>query len=75
MPAIADRNSSPFKEIGAAVKSDKSVNIARSNGCCTPQKRRLRSDSVAPVESLVLTPMKLKSPRRRLNSSPNNLSN
>ncbi|OMO84287.1 hypothetical protein CCACVL1_10904 [Corchorus capsularis] len=75
MPAIADRNSSPFKEIGAAVKSDKSVDIARSNGCCTPQKRRLRSDSVAPRESPVSTPMKLKSPRRRLNSSPNSLAN
>ncbi|XVF19899.1 hypothetical protein REPUB_Repub11eG0151300 [Reevesia pubescens] len=75
MPAIADRNSSPFKEVVAAVKSDKRGEIARSNGCCTPQKRRLRSDVVAAKESTVSTPMKLKSPRRRLNSSPNSPAN
>ncbi|XP_021278639.1 cell division control protein 6 homolog B-like [Herrania umbratica] len=75
MPAIADRNSSPFKEIVAVIKSDKSGDMAGSNGCCTPQKRRLRSDAAAARESPVSTPMKLKSPRRRLNSSPNSPAN
>ncbi|XWS53021.1 hypothetical protein CRYUN_Cryun11dG0122200 [Craigia yunnanensis] len=75
MPAIADRNSSPFKEKVAAIKSDKSGETTRSNGCCTPQKRRLRSDEAAAKESPLSTPMKLKSPRRRLNSSPNSPAN
>ncbi|XVF46700.1 hypothetical protein PTKIN_Ptkin03bG0048900 [Pterospermum kingtungense] len=70
MPAIAGRNSSPIKEMVAAIKSDRRGKIARSNGYCTPQKRRLRSDSAQAKESPVSTPMKLKSPRRRLNSSP-----
>ncbi|XVF05359.1 hypothetical protein REPUB_Repub05bG0165300 [Reevesia pubescens] len=72
MPAIADRNSSPFKEV---VESDKGDEIAVSNGRCTPQKRWLRSDAAGAKESPVSTPMKLKSPRRRLNSSPNSPAN
>ncbi|XP_039012718.1 cell division control protein 6 homolog B-like [Hibiscus syriacus] len=64
MPAIADRNSSPFKGMSVG-----------SNGCCTPQKRRLRSDTTADKQSLVSTPMKLKSPRRRLISSPSSPEN
>ncbi|XWS28711.1 hypothetical protein CRYUN_Cryun25bG0094600 [Craigia yunnanensis] len=75
MPAIADRNSSPFKEMMAVIKSDKSGDTARSNGCCTPQKRRLRSGDAVAKESPVSTPMRLKSPRRRLNSSPNSPAN
>ncbi|XP_022753801.1 cell division control protein 6 homolog B-like [Durio zibethinus] len=74
MPAIADRNSSPFKGMVAAINSDKSSSTARSNGCCTPQKRRLRSDEAAAKESPVSTP-KIKSARRRLNSSPNSPAN
>ncbi|XVF68948.1 hypothetical protein PTKIN_Ptkin11bG0042000 [Pterospermum kingtungense] len=70
MPAIADRNS-----LVAAIKSDKSGETAGSNGCCTPHKRRLRSDEAAAKESPVSTPMKLKSPRRRLISSPNSAAN
>ncbi|KAE8680432.1 Cell division control protein 6-like protein B [Hibiscus syriacus] len=64
MPAIADRSSSPFKGVSPG-----------SNGCCTPQKRRLRSDTAADKQSPVSTPMKLKSPRRRLISSPNSPAN
>ncbi|XP_022730791.1 cell division control protein 6 homolog B-like [Durio zibethinus] len=71
MPAIADRNSSPFKEMVATRSGD----IARFNGCCTPQKRSLRSNAAAAKESPVSTPMKLKSPRRRLNSNPNSPAN
>ncbi|KAK8683423.1 hypothetical protein V6N13_039484 [Hibiscus sabdariffa] len=66
MPAIVDRNSSPFKGMLAA----KGCDVAGSNGCCTPQKRKLRSDSAAAKDCSVSTPMKLKSPRRRLISSP-----
>ncbi|KAK8990291.1 hypothetical protein V6N11_008997 [Hibiscus sabdariffa] len=71
MPAIADRNSSPFKGMSAA----KSCEVVGSNGCYTPQKRRLRSNSAAVNESPVSTPMKLKSPRRRLVSSPSSPAN
>ncbi|KAK8707594.1 hypothetical protein V6N13_058649 [Hibiscus sabdariffa] len=66
MPAIVDRNSSPFKGMLAA----KGCEVVGSNGCCTPQKRKLRSDSAAATDCSVSTPMKLKSPRRRLISSP-----
>lgn len=65
MPAIASHNSI------MAVKSEKAGENARSNGGSTPQKRRLRSDAAA-VENMspISTPMKLKSPRRCVNSSP-----
>ncbi|XP_031271098.1 LOW QUALITY PROTEIN: cell division control protein 6 homolog B-like [Pistacia vera] len=66
MPAIASRDSI------SAIKSEKSGEIARSNGDSTPQKRRLRSDAAAEQnKSPTSTPMKWKSPRRSLNSSPN----
>ncbi|KAE8691805.1 hypothetical protein F3Y22_tig00110879pilonHSYRG00093 [Hibiscus syriacus] len=42
---------------------------------CTPQKRRLRSNSEAFKESPFSKPMKLKSPRRRLISSPSSTAN
>ncbi|KAG4155507.1 hypothetical protein ERO13_D03G117100v2 [Gossypium hirsutum] len=72
MPAIADRSSSPFK----AMLTAKSCELAGSGGCCPPQKRRLRSDTAAAAkESPVSTPMKLKSPRRRLDSSPSSPAN
>lgn len=70
MPAIASHNSI------MAVKSENAGEVARSNGGSTPQKRRLRSDAAA-VENMspISTPMKLKSPRRCVNSSPNSGAN
>ncbi|KAJ0083889.1 hypothetical protein Patl1_31133 [Pistacia atlantica] len=66
MPAIASHDSI------LAIKSEKSGEIARSNGDSTPQKRRLRSDAAAEQnKSPTSTPMKWTSPRRSLNSSPN----
>ncbi|KAH7549918.1 hypothetical protein JRO89_XS13G0105100 [Xanthoceras sorbifolium] len=49
-----------------AVKSENNGEIARFNGDSTPQKRRLRSDAET-------TPLKRKSPRRCVGSSPNSL--
>ncbi|KAH9701654.1 cell division control protein 6 [Citrus sinensis] len=70
MPAIASHNSI------MAVKLENAGEVARSNGGSTPQKRRLRSDAAA-VENMspISTPMKLKSPRRCANSSPNSGAN
>lgn len=70
MPAIATRNSSPFKEI-VTVRSERSGATARSEGDCTPGKRRLRFDAAAAQENPSSTPNKLKSLRRCRNSSPN----
>lgn len=70
MPAIASQDSI------LAIKSKKSCEFARSNGDSTPQKRRLRSDAAAQQsKSPTSTPMKWKSPRRSLNSSPNTPTN
>ncbi|XP_044504950.1 cell division control protein 6 homolog B-like [Mangifera indica] len=70
MPAIASQDSI------LAIKSKKSCEFARSNGDSTPQKRGLRSDAAAQQsKSPTSTPMKWKSPRRSLNSSPNTPTN
>ncbi|KAG6792785.1 hypothetical protein POTOM_001943 [Populus tomentosa] len=68
MPSIAGCSSSIM-----AVKSDE---ISRSNGETTPQKRRLRSNAdLVMHESPISSPLKRKSPRRCVDSSPNTPTN
>ncbi|CAK7331276.1 unnamed protein product [Dovyalis caffra] len=56
-----------------AVKSD---DISRSNGESTPQKRRLRSNAdLVMHKSPISSPLKRKSPRRCIDSSPNTPTN
>ncbi|PKI32248.1 hypothetical protein CRG98_047334 [Punica granatum] len=57
MPSIPKQNASPISTRG---------NLKEVSG-----RRRLRSDRTATVESSIATPIKRKSPRRCINSSPN----
>uniref|UniRef100_A0A1J3FTV9 Cell division control protein n=2 Tax=Noccaea caerulescens TaxID=107243 RepID=A0A1J3FTV9_NOCCA len=75
MPTIAGPSSSPRKHIVAA--RSEIIGGLRSAEVNTPRKRKLRSDSAAEVASMVVlpdnplsTPMKWKSPRRCVVSSP-----
>ncbi|XP_024026720.1 cell division control protein 6 homolog B [Morus notabilis] len=66
MPALAKRKSSSLAsrtEHGGSMDL-RSENTGRSNGECTPQKRKLRSNSSPMKASPVSTPMKRTSPRR-----------
>lgn len=79
MPAIAKRKSSPpAAGTDLAVSMDlPSEKTGQSNGDCTPQKRKLRSDSSPMKASPISTPMKWTSPRRSANAglnSPENVS-
>ncbi|GMN23808.1 hypothetical protein TIFTF001_000271 [Ficus carica] len=77
MPAIAKRKSSP-----RAAGTDLAVSMnlpsektGQSNGDCTPQKRKLRSDSSPMKASPISTPMKWTSPRRSANAGLNSPEN
>jgi hypothetical protein len=52
------------------------IHASRSNGETTPQKRRLRSNAdLVMHESRISSPLKRKSPRRCVDSSPNTPTN
>ncbi|KAK2967050.1 hypothetical protein RJ640_015270 [Escallonia rubra] len=77
MPTIAGPGSSPFAGRGKTVRAENAVEI-QSDAPSTPRKRILRSNAAQQAGQISpnpspnsCSPMKLKSPRRRLTDSPN----
>ncbi|XP_024025069.1 cell division control protein 6 homolog B [Morus notabilis] len=72
MPAFAKRKSSP---LAAGAELRDSMDLRSENTGCSPQKRKLRTNSSPMKASSISTPMKRTSPRRSANANLNSLEN